>query len=660
MARVSSFDVFDTLLTRSVSSPRAVFLLLGRMARAQGLTDCGPVEFAAARSRAEARAYERAKAGGRQLRLTDIHRELQAELALSDAARQALERAECELESRLVFPVPGARAVLEEARLRGDRIAFVTEMYLPEDFLRGELERHGLMRPGELLLVSGACGFGKADAGIYRHLVELSSTPAGSILHHGDDPRLDGECAGRAGLSVRTHADCALNRYERILEAESATGAPLGSLMAGASRRARLRVEAAGERELAIRDVAAGVVAPLLCAYVLWVLREAQRQSLADLYFLARDGQILLDIARRLAPKLGAVPELHYLHASRQAWNLPAFAAGAHGDLNWIWDRTDDLSVRSLLARVDLEPDDVREHLVEAGLPAAEWSRALTTDEIRGLRELLGRASLRERVLAAAEGKLDLAARYLVQAGVPRSRRAGLVELVGHGNLQESASALIARAGGAPPPPPPPPTGLYFAWIADSRKRAITAPLVYLRDSPDSRDLVPGWGVIALEAFCAADHGTTIEYAEEAGTVVPVLEQAGNPPVSDWGLGLMRQTVAEFADALVLDQDLVDPDSDARPVTLRALREFWMRPKESEARAWGSFPWEDGFGKETRYQRLARGYEWSHVGRAARDGRIHRFHRAAWPAASLVLTPPLRRFALRAAAKISRLARPRK
>jgi len=654
MARVSSFDVFDTLLTRSVSAPRAVFLLLGRRARAAGLTDREPVQFAAARSGAEARAYAQAKASGRQVRLADIYRELQAELGASDEARDALARAECDLESGLTFAVPRASAVLAEARRRGDRIAFVSEMYLPQDFLRAQLERHGLMQAGDLLLVSGECGAGKSDAGIYRQLVELSSTPAGSIVHHGDDPRLDGECARRAGMEVRLRSDCALNRYERMLEEASAAGAPLGALMAGASRSARLRVEVSGDGQQAIRDVAAGVVGPLLCAYVLWVLREAQRQSISDLYFLARDGQILLDLARRLAPKLGAAPRMHYLHASRQAWNLPAFAAGAHGDLNWIWDRTDDLSVRSLLARVDLEPGDVREVLADAGLPDTDWSRALTSEEIAVLRELFGGTPLRERVLAAAKGKLDLALRYLTQAGVPSSRRAGLVELVGHGNLQESASALIARAGGAPP------AGLYFAWIEDARERAITAPLVYLRDCADARELVPGWGVIALEAFCAADHGTTIEYAEGAGSVVPVLEQAGNSPVSDWGLDVLRRTVAEFTDALVLEEDLVDPDSDVRAVTLRALREFWMHPSVSEARAWGSFPWEDGFGKETRYRRLARGFEWSHVVQAARDGRIHRFHRAAWPAASLALTPSLRRFALRVAAKLSRVARSRK
>ena len=54
---------------------------------------------------------------------------------------------------------------------------------------------------------------------------------------------------------------------------------------------------------LALVDVAGGVAAPMLAAYVLWILEDAAARGLGRVYFLARDGQVLYEIARRLAPR---------------------------------------------------------------------------------------------------------------------------------------------------------------------------------------------------------------------------------------------------------------------------------------------------------------------------------------------------------------------
>jgi len=87
------------------------------------------------------------------------------------------------------------------------------------------------------------------------------------------------------------------NRFEALL----AAGPPAAARFAVASAQARAAVPSATPHEAALRDVAAGVAAPLLAGYVAWLLLDAERRGIRRVYFLARDGQVLLDLARRLA-----------------------------------------------------------------------------------------------------------------------------------------------------------------------------------------------------------------------------------------------------------------------------------------------------------------------------------------------------------------------
>jgi hypothetical protein len=74
------------------------------------------------------------------------------------------------------------------------------------------------------------------------------------------------------GLEFFNHLEGNPNRYEKILESYTWSTGGLSALMAGASRMARLSIPSRSAEEAAIRDVAAGVVAPVLTAYVLWIL----------------------------------------------------------------------------------------------------------------------------------------------------------------------------------------------------------------------------------------------------------------------------------------------------------------------------------------------------------------------------------------------------
>src|SRR6266487_327166 len=94
MTQIASFDVFDTLLTRAVGSPEALFLALGRRLFQAGLIAVTPEAFARARIEAERRAYKNAGRTTGECTLDTIYAELGAALRLSRSQQQDFLRRE--------------------------------------------------------------------------------------------------------------------------------------------------------------------------------------------------------------------------------------------------------------------------------------------------------------------------------------------------------------------------------------------------------------------------------------------------------------------------------------------------------------------------------------------------------------------------------------
>ena len=233
--------------------------------------------------------------------------------------------------------------------------------------MQQQLARHGLWQSGDRCYVSCDTSARNVLAASCRRCYWGEGVRPELVVHHGNSPEVDIRPATRLGLSTALLCEANPNRYERLLDAHAHSTEGLAAVLAGASRLARLSLDDLDAKAATLRDVAAGVAAPTLVAYTLWVLNRAQRLGLQRLYFLSRDGQVRLGIASRLAKSLGLTCELRYLFASRQAWNLAATTCGADAELAWIWDSTDFLSVNSLLARVGLAAEQVVEPLRLAG-----------------------------------------------------------------------------------------------------------------------------------------------------------------------------------------------------------------------------------------------------------------------------------------------------
>jgi len=450
------------------------------------------------------------------------------------------------------------------------------------------------------------------------------------------------------------------NPYEQILESWGPATAGLSSLMATASRSARQAISASSHREEALRDVAAGVAAPLLTGFVLWVLQRARHADLKRLYFVSRDGQILLEIARRLRDQVNSTCELRYLYASRQAWWVPAASAAVSEQLEPFVRGTGKVSVRTLLARLSVEPEEIGEGLAHLGFRESDWSRDLSARAREEMRAIIRDGRLRRILERSTAPKRELLLRYLNQEGLLERADWAIVDVGWRGTLQKALGHALAGSGGGPP------RGLYFGVITDpflgvgnTSLEASCGPMeAYFFDQRSQRgmDTAGPAAVHMIELFCTGTEGAVSGYHEEGGHVNPVLVTPDNGPALEAGLPLVRQTICRFSDELARSSGSVSLDADVRPATAAILEAFWRTPPPAAAAAWATFPFELNLAR-AESTRLATRFSWRDVTTVFRTGVLGPREWRPWVTGSLAITPAAVRVALHAAAAAGRALR---
>lgn len=657
---VVSLDVFDTVVTRACGSPSDLFLWLGRRLAMRAIIDMDAEVFALARTRAEAVVWAREGGLDSHADLLAIYTELTDALGLEPSRAGELAALEFELERELSRPVVSSATLGELAADR--RLVLTTDTYFTPDQVRDLLDLHGLSVHADELLVSSNVAASKASGRLFlRLLSETGSTPGG-VTHIGDNPHSDVDVPLAMGLHAAWAPDARLNRFEQLLSRDVVATAGLAGALAGASRAARLAVTVGSDHERAIRDVAAGVAAPALIGYILWIIHRAQALGLRRLFFLARDGQILHDIATRLVTRLGVDLDLHYLAVSRRSTNLAATFDVSRDETDWVFRDAPLMTVSEVLQRFGLVWDDVAGHL-EAGDPGAgigpgevgpdaPWP--VGTEVGRRLRRLIENGVLRDLVLANAERERSVVNRFLEQEGLLDDHPTGIVDFGGVGSQMRSLHTLVAATGVQPPKillvglDDPAAAGLMRPpvdpeWVAD------THTWLYDHRRGRGRRRKRGFGT-CFQMFTAADHGSVTGYAEVGGGALePVFTVATDRRNLEWGLDIVRSAVAEVTERVVLDVDLVDARADLRDVTVELVDELWTRPTRAEAAAWGTFPFEGAQATPTEAAGLAHPYTLGEVARGIAEGYFPNLGWQHWYEGSLALSPLVVRAGLRSA-----------
>lgn len=302
-----SFDVFDTCLIRRCGLPHKIWdIMADKLFDADDIR--GRLSFVGNRQVVE----KYANIDHEYPDLNDIYDRLN--VSQWGFEKQAVMQLEMEIEEQELFPNFEMLHIVNEYRKKGFQIAFISDMYLPTDFIKKILIKYGFCREDESVYVSAACKAGKFNGKLYDYALKKSSTTARSWIHYGDNLVSDVYIPRAKRITSYHVRQCSLSKEEERWydEAKFYSHKNEIELWSGLCRFVRSRLPASPEYTLAV-DFIGSVYVP----YVIYVLRTAKNNGVSCLYFLGRDGRIFLEIAKSLISEGDGI-ELRYLKVSRK------------------------------------------------------------------------------------------------------------------------------------------------------------------------------------------------------------------------------------------------------------------------------------------------------------------------------------------------------
>jgi FMN phosphatase YigB (HAD superfamily) len=355
-AKVVSFDIFDTLLVRTVSNATDVFVIVER--------ESGVAGFHEARIRAEAEARERlsGKIGAHEVTLTEIYDALRLPRDLpADWPAERLMELELATEQRVLTRSPGVEAIYEMAVNAGKPVIAVSDMYLPPDFVQKMLAANHL--PMDRVFVSCAYRKSKHEGSLYGEVAAALNVRPDEILHFGDNFKADCAAALQAGVAgyhlpaLRDHLrrDTRFNqRAIKQLEAAATRGKGAQHNLLASALLAHLSMfKAANPAPSMASQFGAMYAGPLVVGFAYWLSDVAKAGKVKHLRLATRDGYITEAIWQRL----GLPGRASIFHTSRRLTLMPALVTSFEKELPSLLTASTKVTLADCIQRLNLADD---------------------------------------------------------------------------------------------------------------------------------------------------------------------------------------------------------------------------------------------------------------------------------------------------------------
>lgn len=588
-ASVVSFDVFDTLVTRTCATPSDVFLflVLEPPFTSLGLT---PAELRAHRQAAEQEVRRARFAFSRrdaEVTLTEIHTALARRLGLADVT--ALAAAELSVERRLLRANGRVCEWLDDARRTASRVLAISDTWYSAAEVHGLLQHAGIDMPVSDIVTSADHRASKQEGSLFAITQRLVGAEPATWLHIGDHPVSDEQAPRRHGIAAILHPF------------DGARDAPLAAPSLSHSVRRGLLVAARHHPQQTAWRIGYRGLGPLMLGFAQWIGRQAREHQARHVVFLLRDG-MLFDRICRTAGVLPEGVQAVTMPSSRRAALLPALLS----DPAW--------ALPQLLAGVGQRP--IREYLDRLGVPARAFATSLARAGVPDLDRLVDARlpddnALVQRLFTApdvvkaltvvASRERDALLRALQRVGLRETTPSLMVDLGWNGTIQKALHRVIRASDRRDP-------AWHGCYLGTWPGVAAGAPDAMQSDGflcsagmPAQVPPVLAVGRELLEVLCSSFEGSLLHFAgSEARAVLAPYE------FDDAHAATVR-VVHDGAAAYATDHAAVLSGEHGIVSADEALEE-WARltrsPSGDEARVLGALSHSDNVGSHTS-RRLA-------------------------------------------------------
>lgn len=518
-----TFDIFDTLVHRRVRAPVDIFEAV-RLAALQDqralLNHDRLAAFGLQRIQAEsdARKERSAKRGGEgEVTLDEIYMKYQ-ELSKCDAPfRDFMKETELRLERLFLFASERGLQKYNELRAKARNVAFISDMYLPSDWLLETLERLGFEGATSCpIFVSGELRNSKHTGALYEVVrKQLGVRESDRWLHVGDNRHADVGNARAAGIEA-LHADWSAVDNRRLSGANSRDYL-VRSIVEFIQQPQALSFMP----EDPYARIGYRTFGPIIFGYLLWIMAITKDLGLRRLVFIARDGWLPLKLFEGLKSDVGLGNiEVSYVYFSRQT-GLQSGIKSWDIDRNWPLHGRVKRRIEDVLGSVGLDSSGMSHVLERLGLSRGDL---VTSDNWRAAHKLLSDSFT--AILTHSQRKREDFKKY-VDRYVSPEEETGLVDIGWNGNIQRTLiDSLDSRFSKEQF------VGLFLGLHASAsvnRDRGLRMQgwLSDFGQPGHVEEYLLSGGVELLEFALTADHGTTLGFAKTSeGAVEPVLEEA--------------------------------------------------------------------------------------------------------------------------------------
>lgn len=516
---VISFDLFDTLLFRTVHNPEDVFLTWGRMIKKEypEYADLPEEAFRAIRLEADRRAREKARSEGLEdITLSKIYDQMH----IFGDRRDQIYKLELQAEREHIYLNPSMYSFAKHCHKLGKRLVILSDFYCSTAEVRSFLESAGAdVEMFSEILVSSEYGVGKGSGKLFCILLnQFKEVELQRIIHIGDNPYADVLSAQQLGVSTQWYPVVPETNKGAIAIERQRYGEHLGlfsSLRSLAMNTPPEDVDDESKR-FWFRE-GAGVLGPVYSVYAKWVVDTAIRENIRCILPFMRDGELLAEVIRREAASRCVSLKIVPFFISRSAVSLLAKETVSEETIKEYLRRRN-LTLKGLFSLFYLNIEETE---------FADYAERIigdfdTDERFAFIIDFL----LQKTTLQAINNNVNQQREFLFEyfKSIVGEENAITVDLVCGGTIQYGLDNVLKKYGHK--------YRLIHLILCGDKKNAqllidgieLRGCLAYAGEVTSLlNDLLNG--VVALEAISAANCGRTISYRSDREKTMPVLER---------------------------------------------------------------------------------------------------------------------------------------
>jgi len=497
---LASFDIFDTILIRKCGRPENIFYLMAR--RLFPEDEPRGAAFIAWRKRAEEIACK--KNNSANISFHQIYESFDEKDF--NLKKEYVSNMEKEIEWENLITNPEVENSIKRKRIEGYHICFISDMYLDSVFLKHIFEKNDIILPEEEIFVSCEHNSRKSTGKLFE-IVRAKLNPD-KWEHYGDNyisdykyPKKMGIQASQVDTGYTKAEELLLNKYKYYrFQSEL-------SIYIGFQRAARI---VGGDNSFS--EIAADFVAPVYISYILFVLEQARKYQIKRLYFVNRDGYLLMKIAEMFIQEYPEI-EIKYIFISRKAI-APASFIRLDPDLLVEIMNPQTLigrKVTELLSYLDIN----REHLSEMGI-GFKYERITNSTDANDFTDKIFHSEYTPFWEKKIKQSRKIFRQYLDQEGVTDGVNSAMVDLGWYGSTRLMLNRFL-EYNNYPHIP--------FFYLSAADNAIAYKYGTYFSYIPYR--LIENSGLMALmeHYFSACPYNSVISYTEQNDKIVPVFNK---------------------------------------------------------------------------------------------------------------------------------------